>query len=168
MADLTPAERLQPCLLDRLTDDHPENLKESRDQRVVSLRRYRAGVLRDLDWLLNTGAHGSTEDLTEFDDVRKSVVNYGIPDLCGMTASGLQAAEFRRQLSEAVRTFEPRIIPETLKIRVQASPGMMDHNALSFTISGDLWALPTPDPLFVRTEVDLDTGQCALKDRSNG
>jgi predicted component of type VI protein secretion system len=35
-------------------------------------------------------------------------------------------------------------------------------------ISGDLWALPTPDPLFVRTELDLDTGQCELKDRPNG
>jgi len=168
MADLTPAERLQPCLLDRLTDDHPEAVKESRDQRVVSLRRYRAGVLRDLDWLLNTSAHGSTEDLTEFDNVRQSVVNYGIPDLCGMTASGLKAVEFERQLLEAVRTFEPRILPNSLRIGVQAAPGQMDHNALSFTISGDLWALPTPDPLFVRTEVDLDTGQCELKDRPNG
>ena len=48
MAELTPSERLQPCLLDRLTDDHPEEVKESRDQRVVSMRRYREAVLRDL------------------------------------------------------------------------------------------------------------------------
>jgi type VI secretion system protein ImpF len=168
MADLTPAERLQPCLLDRLTDEHPDEVKESRDQRIVSLRRYRAGVLRDLDWLLNTGLYGAAEDLAEFDFVRKSVLNYGITDLCGMTASGLNPLEFERRLLDAIRTFEPRILPDTLSIRVQAVAGQMDHNAMSFVISGDLWALPTPDPLFVRTELDLDTGQCELKDRPNG
>ncbi len=168
MADLTPAERLQPCLLDRLTDEHPDELKESRDQRIVSLRRYRAGVLRDLDWLLNTGSYGATEDLTEFEFVRKSVLNYGIPDLCGMTASGLNPVEFERRLFEAIRAFEPRVLPDSLAVRVQSVPGQMDHNALSFVISGDLWALPTPDPLFLRTELDLDTGQCELKDRANG
>ena len=41
MAELTQQERLQPCLLDRLTDDAPEKTQESRDQRVVSLRRLR-------------------------------------------------------------------------------------------------------------------------------
>ena len=168
MADLTPAERLQPCLLDRLTDEHPDERKESRDQRIVSLRRYRAGVLRDLEWLLNTGSYGAAEDLTEFEFVRQSVLNYGIPDLCGMTASGLNPVEFERRLLEAIRTFEPRILTDGLAIRVQAVGGQMDHNALSFVISGDLWALPTPDPLFVRTELDLDTGQCELKDRQNG
>ena len=30
MDDLAPLERLQPCLLDRLTDDEPEKKEESR------------------------------------------------------------------------------------------------------------------------------------------
>ncbi|MHC4560155.1 MAG: type VI secretion system baseplate subunit TssE, partial [Planctomycetota bacterium] len=38
MAELTPRDRLQPCLLDRLTDNEPEVSKESRDQRIVSIR----------------------------------------------------------------------------------------------------------------------------------
>ena len=58
MADLTPLERLQPCLLDRLTDDEPKNSEESRTQRVVSLSRYKKGVLRDMEWLLNSSACG--------------------------------------------------------------------------------------------------------------
>ncbi len=56
MAELTPLEKLQPCLLDRLTDDDPKNGEESRAQRVVSLSRYKRGVLRDLEWLFNTDA----------------------------------------------------------------------------------------------------------------
>jgi len=168
MAELTPTERLQPCLLDRLTDDHPESVSESRDTRVISLRRYRTAVLRDLDWLLNTGCHSSAEDLSEFGEVAQSVVNYGIPDLCGMTSSGLRPEEFERQLLEAIRCFEPRILPGTLSIQVNAGYGLMDHNAISFEIRGDLWAQPTPDPLYVRTEVDLDTGECRVRDRPNG
>lgn len=168
MADLTPTERLQPCLLDRLTDENPEAVKESRDQRIVSLRRYRSAVLRDLDWLLNTGSHSSTEDLSEFGEVARSVLNYGVPDLCGVTVSGLDAEEFERQLLEAIRNFEPRILPGTLSIQVATGGRQEDHKAVFFEIRGDLWAQPTPDPLYVRTEVDLDTGQCELKDRPNG
>jgi len=168
MAELTPAERLQPCLLDRLTDDRPEEVKESRDQRIVSLRRYRRAVLRDLDWLLNTGARASTEDFAEFAEVARSVLNYGIPDLCGSTASGLKPEEFERQLVEAVRAFEPRILPHTVAVEVRAAYGQMDHNAITFEIRGELWARPVPESLYIRTEVDLETGQCELKDRPHG
>jgi len=162
MAELTPSERLQPCLLDRLTDDHPEEVKESRDQRVVSMRRYREAVLRDLRWLLNTGNHESAESLAGFEEVQRSVLNYGTPDLCGLTSSGLEADQVRRQLIEAVRIFEPRILPASLSVRVEAGFGELDHNALTFEIQGDLWARPAPDPLYIRTEVDLDTGQCEI------
>jgi len=168
MAELTPAERLQPCLLDRLTDEHPEAVKESRDQRIVSLRRYRQAVLRDLDWLLNTPAPASTEKLEEFPFVADSVVNYGAPNLCGMTASGLSPVDFERQLLAAIRRFEPRIQPEGLGVRAVASPGRMDRNSFALEIIGELWAQPIPDPLFVRTEVDLETRQCELKERANG
>ena len=51
MADLLPSERLQPCLLDRLTDQDPDQRKEGREQRVVSMRKYREAVLRDLGWV---------------------------------------------------------------------------------------------------------------------
>ena len=63
MAELTQQERLQPSLLDRLTDDEPEKKQESREKRVVSLRRLREGVLRDLAWLLNTSNLAVLEDL---------------------------------------------------------------------------------------------------------
>jgi len=168
MADLTPSERLQPCLLDRLTDEHPESQKESRDQRIISMRRYRRAVLRDLEWLLNTGAKSTTEDLEEFGEVATSVLNYGIPDLCGSTASGLRPEELEKQLLEAVRSFEPRILPNTVSIHVVSGFGRMDHNTISFEIAGHLWAQPTPDPLYLRTEVDLETGQCVVKDRPDG
>jgi type VI secretion system protein ImpF len=34
MAELTQKDRLQPSLLDRLTDDEPDKLQESREKRI--------------------------------------------------------------------------------------------------------------------------------------
>jgi predicted component of type VI protein secretion system len=50
MADKTIIERLQPSLLDRLTDLAPESLTESRDDRVIDLRRLRDIIRRDMTW----------------------------------------------------------------------------------------------------------------------
>ena len=50
---LLPQERLQPALLDRLTDDEPDKKQEPREARVLSKSRLRQSVLRDLAWLFN-------------------------------------------------------------------------------------------------------------------
>jgi hypothetical protein len=50
----TPEEQLQPALLDRLTDEEPDKKLEPRRERVMSKRRMRDAVLRDLAWLFNT------------------------------------------------------------------------------------------------------------------
>lgn len=167
MAELTPMERLQPCLLDRLTDDSPGQQQESRDQRVVSLRKYRDGVLRDLTWLLNASAYPPGEDLEESGELASSVLNYGFRDLCGLTASSLNATELERELVRAIHRFEPRIIRNTLSVRVAADdegPG----NSVFFEIKGELWAQPKPEYLDLRTELDLETGNCQLKSQSGG
>ena len=46
MSDRTITERLQPSLLDRLTDSDPGVPAERRDDRVIDLRR-----LREIRWL---------------------------------------------------------------------------------------------------------------------
>ena len=42
MAELLPQERLQPSLLDRLTDYEPGSAVESRERRVLSTQQLRA------------------------------------------------------------------------------------------------------------------------------
>jgi len=166
MAELTPIEKLQPCLLDRLTDDEPSNQKESRLQRVISPQKYRAGVLRDLEWLFNSHAYPRLEGkepfrLKDYPEVCRSVINYGIPELCGQTSPDLERLE--EELSEAVLAFDPRIIPGTLSIR-----GKVERNLVTFDVEGDLWALPLPEHLHLKTTVDLETGHCLLGDAPHG
>mgnify|MGYP001825493711 CR=1 FL=1 len=98
MAELTPKERLQPSLLDRLTDDEPDKQQESRDKRVLSPRQLRKSVIRDLEWLLNAGDLASVRDISRYSHVIDSVLNFGLPDLAGKHVSGLQVASLERML----------------------------------------------------------------------
>ncbi len=159
MPELSLKERLQPSLLDRLTDDRPQDMQESRDHRVLSVRQLRDSVLRDLAWLLNCERLAGCQDLSEFREVQSSVLNYGIPSLSGAILSRVELPDLERQIMKAVKIFEPRILPQTLKIRVQAAQSATGgENALAIQIEGQLWAQPLPQRLFLRTEVDLDTG----------
>lgn len=158
MAELTQRERLQPSLLDRLTDDDPKAQRESFDRRVLSLQQLRASVLRDLGWLLNARNLESVHDLAEVPQVAQSVVNYGIPDLTGRAASSVDLGTIERLLAQAICTFEPRILRRSLKVRLVRDQQQMDHNAMVFDIEGEMWAQPVPLRIYLRTELDLDSG----------
>lgn len=164
MAELVPQEKLQPSMLDRLTDDLPEAQKESRDRRVLSLKKLREGVLRDLAWLLNTVNLSTTEDLTAYPEVEKSVINYGMPDLSGHTANSLEVPELERLIKKTIINYEPRINKNSLKVHVLIDESSMDHNSLTFDIEGELWAQPMPVHLYMKTEVDLESGNFRLRD----
>ncbi|MCU0914227.1 MAG: type VI secretion system baseplate subunit TssE [Planctomycetes bacterium] len=168
MAELTPKELLQPCLLDRLSDDEPQTARESHYDRVVSLKQYREAVLRDLKMLLNSRMHPSRDsedsrrdDIYDFPRAAASVLNYGIPEFCGRNVSGADPAELEELIRLSLVLFEPRISPHSLTVRwVPPGPDAPTIPSLAFEITGDLWAHPAPDHLLIQTEVDLDSGHC--------
>jgi len=163
MAELTQKERLQPSLLDRLTDDEPNAQQESRDKRILSMHKLRESVLRDVSWLLNSDSLESVLDLTDYPEVAKSVLNYGIKDLAGRTVAGGSVSEIEKGLKQAINLFEPRILPKTLNIQVFSSEEM-NHQALSFDIEANLWSQPLPLHLYLRTEINKITGDVNLRD----
>ena len=162
MAELTQSEKLQPCLLDRLTDDEPHKQQEHRNQRVMSTQRFRQAVLRDLAWLLNTYANAEENDFAEFEEIPSSVLNFGVQNASGMSTSSMNVDEMRYRLTEALQRFEPRIIPNTVSVVMTMNPEEMSNRSIRFEIRGDLWTQPIPESLFIRTELDLDTGKCKL------
>jgi type VI secretion system protein ImpF len=167
MAELAPKERLQPSLLDRLTDHEPDKRTESAEKRVLSMRRLRESVLRDLEWLLNCANLESLQDLEDYPLVAHSVVNYGLADMTGVSASGIDTAKFEQALRQAILDFEPRILRNSVKVRAVLSEGEMNRNAVVFEIEGELWAQPMPLRLFLRTELDLESGSYSVTDRGS-
>lgn len=166
MPELTLQERLQPSLLDRLTDDDPQRQQEARSERVISMRRLREGVLRDLGWLLNTSNLTSVHDLALFPQVAQSVLNYGVPDLTGLTVSSVNVVELERVIRQAILRFEPRLLPHTVRVRVVTSDEHMSHNALTFFIEAQLWAQPLPLQMFLKTEIDLELGNVMVVEQA--
>jgi type VI secretion system protein ImpF len=158
MRELAPQERLQPALLDRLTDEEPEKKVEGPDKRVLTKPQLKQAVLRDLVWLMNTTRLESGEDLSQTPKVRRSVLNFGLPALSGETASTLDPTDLERSVRDAILAFEPRILPASLRVD--------QHNVISIQIEGQLWAQPVPLELLLRTEVDLETGKVEIMELS--
>jgi type VI secretion system protein ImpF len=163
MAELTPRERLQPSLLDRLTDNEPHRAVESREERVLSLARLRECVIRDLTWLLNCENLASRQRISDYPEAMRSVINFGIPALAGATSAGRDSESLERQIKEAIHIFEPRLIRDSVSVRVYRSETEMSENTLRFEIEADLWAHPLPLHLYLQTEVDLDTGDFVVE-----
>jgi len=162
MAELSPAERLQPSLLDRLTDLESAEKVESRDKRVLSIHGIRQAVLRDLGWLLNTTNLHVIQNLDGYPEVQRSTVNFGIPDLAGLTSDSIDTGILARVVRQAILDFEPRILAKGLSVRIETNKDRMSGNALVFIIEGNLWARPTPLALHLRTEVDLETSDAVV------
>ncbi len=152
-------EKIQPCLLDRLTDNSPERKEESSNERVVSITRYREGVLRDLRWLLSASRHSDDEDLQFYPAIKSSTLNYGIRSLCGRMADSVGDGQLEQEVARAIELFEPRIDPATLVVEMKVDPDSKAKNELMIEIRGDLWARPMPEELLVKTKIDLETGE---------
>lgn len=159
MAELATMEKIQPCLLDRLTDNAPEKHEEASHERVVSISRYRAGVLRDIRWLLSASRHLDDEDLQFYPGVRTSTLNFGIRSLCGRLAESVGGGRLEQDIARAIEAFEPRIDPATLIVELKEDTTSKSKNELVIEIRGDLWARPMPEEFMIKTKIDLETGE---------
>ena len=158
-------ENLLPCLLDRLPDDNPEvRVEATPGQRGISPTRYKEGFLRDLRWLLNTKCHLPEEGLGEYPEVERSTFNYGMPDPAGRTLRDSDLAGIEQHIRDAILRFEPRIIADTLVVRVMNAEERARNtaNTVGFEIRGTLWATPLPELFQVKTEINLENGECVF------
>ena len=168
MATTELRDRLQPALLDRLTDDAPEQGLEADERRVMSKNQLRHAVLRDLNWLLN--ASQTHKDWVEtYPDLAATVLNFGLPALAGQRVSKLDVGLLERAIKRAILDFEPRILADTLKVKALETGSVLDmHNMIDFEISGHLWAQPVPLEILLRTQLDLEAGQVVVRESGGG
>ncbi|KAE9629223.1 type VI secretion system baseplate subunit TssE [Parasedimentitalea maritima] len=162
MADKTLAERLQPSLLDRLSDQNPGDLKETRDSRVIDLNRLREIIQRDLSWLLNTHNAESHFDVERYPAVARSVLNYGLAEVTGEYSTNQKAEAIRRSIEQAVTAYEPRIIEGSVDVLLRSETDETEMT-VGLDIRADMWAQPMPLELYLRSKVDLTTGEVAVE-----
>jgi type VI secretion system protein ImpF len=154
---------LIPSILDRLIDEDPATGTESAKSRSQSLREMIQNVRRDLERLLNTRWRcvGWSPDLEELD---RSLVNYGIPDI--MTSdlgAELQRESFRRLVETAIRYFEPRL--ESASVEFTDADQPVDRT-LRFRIEAMLRIEPAPEPVVFDSKLELSTGNVEVQGRN--
>lgn len=164
MAELSLQERLQPSLLDRLADDHPDATQEAPSEQFLSVQQLRRCVQRDIGWLFNASSLGA--EAAKFSEVESSVLNFGIPDLAGFTLSSLDVQEVEDAILTALERFEPRLIRNSIHLRADVDPDSMSHNTLVLRITCELWATPAPVEMVLRTTLDFESGKVSVHDES--
>lgn len=158
-------DRLQPVLLDRLTDNAPHSQVEADDARVMNKAQIREAVLRDLSWLLNSVQPLGKDLAALYPQAADSVLNYGLPAMSGQLASKVDVSLLERTIKQAILRFEPRVMEDSLEVKALEASSVLDtHNVIEFEIHGFMWAQPVPLELLLRTQVDLEAGQVEVRD----
>jgi type VI secretion system protein ImpF len=135
---------------------------ESADRRMLSMRRLRECVLRDLGWLFNSLNLESSQDLQSVPQVASSVLNFGLPSFAGRMASSIDPMESADRLRRAVELFEPRL--SMVRVKPQPRSEEESDGTLEFTIDAQLWAYPLPQQLELYTKIDTMTGDITVSE----
>jgi type VI secretion system protein ImpF len=143
-----------PSVLDRLLDDEPGTLREPVPNRFQNLRELKKAVTRDLEDLLNTRQEMLDELPSEFTEVSRSLISYGLPDFTSFSLlSKHDRSRIHRAVERAIATFEPRLE----RVRVALELPRERERALRFHIEALLRVEPAPEPVTFDAELQLTT-----------
>jgi type VI secretion system protein ImpF len=157
-----------PGLTDEVDVETAEITRSSmRFYTVPNLERFnesalRATIRREVAWLLNTTNLGAVVDLEPYPQVKTSVLNYGVPDLTGRSASHWAIEERALDIRRAIIAFEPRLDADHLS--VEARTVVERDNALTYVIMGNIHSALSAMPVQLLTDVEADTGAVTLRD----
>ena len=124
---------------------------------------YRAGVRRNLEWLLNT--RRVIEPAPDaFPEVQRSIYHFGLPDV---TSLGSDSEANRRELSqmvaEAIETFEPRLS----NVRVSIPPAAAGERGVRFVIEATLRVDLDEERIELDTLLETSSGRFSITGARN-
>lgn len=153
--------RVTPSILDRLLDFEPELSQEPPKSRSRSLNELKQSVRRDLEWLLNTRSYPGEVD-ERLEEIKKSVITYGLPDFTGISAkSNPELQRLSGAVEDAIKIFEPRF----LNLKVTLEPVSNVDRLLKFRVEAQLDVKPTPEPIAFDTILQLGSGDFEVKEK---
>jgi type VI secretion system protein ImpF len=158
------APRLLPTLFDRLRDEAPHAKTEAASDYAVTSSQLRDIVQRDLGLLLNTTNAEERLDRVRYPEAAASTINFGIPALAGGFFSSQRWEAIEKVVRRAVEDYEPRLDPETLKVRPLLKEGAFEnYNVLLFEIRALINVKPYPLEITVQSSVDLETNRMVIE-----
>lgn len=139
-------------------DEHGERVIAGRraDARsAISEQSLKREVSLDLEMLMNTIAFEATTSLDAFPAVRRSILNYGLPDIGARTITETSVGLVRGEIRAALVIYEPRLAPDT--IVVERDTSIEDDTRIRFTVRADLLCDPVAIPVEFVADLEVDT-----------
>jgi len=148
-------------VLDRLIDLDPRSQTEAPLTRAESLRRMRAAVRRDLEWLLNSRRIASPPP-PELAELNRSLYVFGLPDISSVhLANPNEQQRLLQNIERLIDTFEPRL--RQVRVSRIDQDGLHNFQRMNFRIEGLLQMDPAPEPVSFDTILDGVSQQYSIK-----
>jgi type VI secretion system protein ImpF len=179
MAITSRRDRLSPPLMHAFRSAYAArdskkavDLRDESGERVIAGRRsvgrfpitelqLRREVARDLDSLMNTVALESAEDIREFGFVRKSILNFGLPDIGHRMLDEGSTDDVRNEIQNVLMNYEPRI--DRNSIRISRDTSVQSHELkIRFIVRAELFCEPVNVPVEFVADLDVDVGSIQI------
>ena len=148
------------------------DLRDENGERLIASRRIsqrtaitepvlRREVARDLEALMNTVALESCIDIASSEHVRRSILNYGFPDLGHRTIDEASLSEIEQEIATVLLRYEPRLLPETVRVARDDTVRPAELK-IRFVVNADLFCDPINVPVEFLADVELDTAKIQI------
>ena len=172
-------DRLSPPLMFAFRSAHAARDAKKRStpqneagERVVPSRRsagrvpitesqLRREVARDLESLMNTVALESADDIQPFEYVRKSILNFGFPDIAHRSIDEISVDDVKDEICTVLMNYEPRLDPATIQAGRDSSVNS-DELKVRFVVRAELRCEPVNVPVEFVADVELDSGSIQI------
>jgi type VI secretion system lysozyme-like protein len=156
--NIRSGELFMPCLLNRLTDQAPEQKTEN-FSRGISLKQLRQNILWNIELILNSRSRPDSGVWHNDPMINDSVLGLGLPDFCGLSHSQSAMEKLRKEIIHQLTTFEPRLEKETLEVNfVNDGTSPVNHSVLELEVSAWIAVEPLREELVFRSKLDLESG----------
>lgn len=182
MAGWNKKNRLSPPLMSAFRAAHEArdakrklDLRDAAGERILAGRRaagraaitepvLRREVAIDLGHLLNTVNMESSFDLGEFEHVRRSILNFGFPDIAHRSIDEDSVKDIKSEIETVLNQFEPRLVGDSIQVSRDAEIDAADLK-IRFIIRAELSCEPLNVPVEFVADVELDTGEISINRR---
>jgi len=148
------------------------DLRDESGERVIASRRtaarasvteptLRREVARDLDALMNTIALESTQDLRSTEHVRRSILNFGFPDISHRSIDEISVNDVSHEIATVLMNYEPRLVRDTINVTRDTAIDAADLK-VRFIVRADLSCDPLNVPIEFVADVEIDSGKIMI------
>jgi len=148
------------------------DLRDEAGERVLAGRRatartaitepvLRREVARDLEALMNTIALESSENLGQFEHVRRSILNFGLPDITHRSIDELSVEDVSQEIRSALMRYEPRLIRDSIRVARHSEINEAELK-VRFVVRADLLCQPLNVPVEFIADLELDSNTITI------